>query len=122
VAEGVAAFKLLFAERTIGAYSRTYTRSPLTALCCPTDEQAEVLVPDLIELHDIMGIAVRDEDQARSELVRLELLGIPHATLTTLTFIVAPEFWNKNSLSTALKSGKRPVEMTFDKTAAQVRK
>ena len=126
VAEGVAAFKLLFAERTIGAYSRTYIRSPLTASCCPTDEQAEVLVPDLIELHDIVGIAVRDEDQARTELVRLELLGIPHSTLTTLAFIVAPAFWNKYSLSAALESGKHPVETKFDQTirplTGQVRK
>lgn len=126
VAEGVAAFKLLFAERSIGAYGRTYVRSPLTASCCPTDEQAEILVPDMIEFHDIVGIAVRDEDQARSELVRLELLGIPHTTLATLKFIVAPDFWNKHNLSAVLKSGQRPVETRFHQAirplTGQVRK
>lgn len=114
VADGIAGFRRLFSESSVGAYGRTYMRSSLRPPSCPTDEQAEILVPDAIDLSDIIGIAVRDEDQARNELIRLGLLGISQETMEMVNFQVVPAFWEKNALSKMLGLGKRPIETPFN--------
>jgi ssDNA thymidine ADP-ribosyltransferase, DarT len=114
VCEGIEGLRRLFEARTIGAYGRVFERSALTPPCCPTDEQAEVLIPDTIALADILGIAVRDQEQAQNERIRLKLLGIEKKTRRALNFSVVPEFWDKYALSTMLKSGKHPREEKVD--------
>lgn len=111
VGGGYTAFHRLFADCVQGAYDRTYSRTPQRLPCCPTDDQAEVLVPDVIELRDILAVAVRSEDQAANERVRLGLLGIPKDEIGSLKFVLAPEFWDKNRLSSLIRGGCRPREV-----------
>jgi hypothetical protein len=119
VAEGEAAFRRMFAAKTVGAYGKTFMRTPQRFDSCPTDEQAEVLVPDTISLADIIGVAVQSETQARNELVRIQLLQVPQPVQDRLRFVIAPDFFDKNRLSSSLKAGRRPEETPFDKALLQ---
>jgi hypothetical protein len=110
---GYFGFNRLFASSVQGTQGRNFTRNSQHFPCCPTDDQAEVLVPDVIELKDILGIAVSSEDQARNEKVRLELLGIPKVEIRSLRFVVVPEFWQKHQLSALLRNGRRPAELVL---------
>ncbi len=112
VIEGEAGFRRLFAEKVTGAYGKTYVRTAQRLTSCPTDEQAEVLVPDSIGLNDILGIALRSEEQAQNELVRLHLLNIGDRC-KSLRLVVAPDLWDKHKLSTLLSKGQRPRETEF---------
>ena len=114
VAKGEEAFKKLFAPRSTGAYGKSYVRTDRRRDCCPTDEQAEVLVPDTISLGDILGVAVQNEEQAGNELVRLSLLGIPKHATKALRIFVAPDLFDKYRLSAMLGNGERPEEALFD--------
>ena len=103
VREGSAAFKALFAEH-VGEYSR----DPLHPDFLPTDEQAEVLIPDRIRYQDILAVAVCDEAQARQENSRLRLLERSFST-----FIIAEEFYYPYKLSGLLRSGEIPRERIY---------
>jgi len=115
VAEGELAFQKIFAERTVGAYGKSFVRTGVRLDSCPTDEQAEVLVPDTISMGDIIGVVVQTEEQARNELVRIKLLNVPQAVQDGLRFVVAPVLFDKYELSSSLKVGRRPEEKPFDK-------
>jgi ssDNA thymidine ADP-ribosyltransferase, DarT len=110
VAEGEQAFLSMFAESVPGAYNRNFTRSNTHLACCPTDNQAEVLIPDQIGTADILAIAVPTENQAKNEVVRLSILGVP---TDTFNFVIAPTLFDKQSLSDAIRSGKRPIETAW---------
>jgi ssDNA thymidine ADP-ribosyltransferase DarT-like protein len=110
VMPGYEGFSRLFADKVDGAYGKTFTRSASRRLCCPTDEQAEVLVPDVIELKDVQGVVVSSKEQAVNEIVRLRLLQIPSEEIKSLRFLVVPEFWDKYQLSGMIRDGRRPVE------------
>ena len=71
----------------------------------PTDEQAEVLIPDRIQRRDVIGIAVRDDAQAKREVLRLELLGRDPPPI-----LIVPEFFDPNTLSRRLRAGRIPTE------------
>jgi hypothetical protein len=114
VGSGEPAFLRLFAPEVVGAYGRQYSRSPLTPDYCVTDEQAEVLIAEEIGLEDILGFAVTSIEQARNEVVRLKLLGIPDPRIQELRVIISPDLFDKNQLSRLLKQGKRPQETFFD--------
>ena len=103
VREGFVAFKGLFAE-SVGKSSRG-SRHPDFL---PTDEQAEVLIPDRIQRQDILAVAVRDEAQARRENSRLELLG-----RSLPSVVIAEEFYSPYKLSGLLRSGKMPRECLY---------
>ena len=115
VAEGEAAFQKIFADTTVGAYGKTFVRSVQRLDSCPTDEQAEVLVPDTISIANIIGVAVQSDAQARNEMVRIQLLKVPQPVQDRLRFVVAPDLFDKYQLSSSLKLGRRPEEKPFDK-------
>jgi hypothetical protein len=119
VAEGEAAFQKMFTERTVGAYGKTFVRTVQRLDSCPTDEQAEVLVPDTISIADIIGVAVQSDAQARNELVRIQLLRVPQPVQDRLRLVVAPGLFDKYQLSSSLKLGRRPEEKPFDKALLQ---
>ena len=73
VSVGEAAFDALFAQSVAGS-GRTYERGPSHPAFLPTDEQAEVLIPDVVEHKDVIGVAVRDHAQARREIAALTIL------------------------------------------------
>lgn len=103
VSEGSPAFRALFAE-SVGRFSR----GPHHPDFLPTDEQAEVLIPDRIRYQDILAVAVCDEAQARQEDSRLRLLGRSFST-----FIIAKEFYYPYKLSRLLRSGEIPRECIY---------
>lgn len=106
VAEGVTAFESLFAGEVRGAKGNTYRRSSAHPPWLPTDEQAEVLIPDLVDRSNLMGVAVADEGQGRLEVARLEQLGVE-----AFPIYVAREFFDPYTLSTNLRAGEMPEEV-----------
>ena len=104
VEEGVEAFDALFADSVEGT-GRVYQRGPNHPDFLPTDEQAEVLVPDGIEREDVVGIGVLDDAQAAREASRLRIMGRSHPP-----FVVVPEFFNPDALSRQLRAGRIPAE------------
>jgi hypothetical protein len=110
VAEGEKAFEGMFAPSVAGSHGHTFVRSSRHLLCCPTDEQAELLIPDGIGLGAIIGVAVSSEEQARNEHTRMSLLGVPEGRFT---FIVAPTLYDKRKLSQCIRAGRRPLEVVW---------
>lgn len=104
VEEGLEAFQALFSNAVEGA-RRVYRRGPNHPDFLPTDEQAEVLVPDRIEREDVVGIGVRDDAQAAREESRLRIMGRNHPP-----FVVVPELFNPDALSRQLRAGRIPAE------------
>ena len=90
VGEGVEAFDALFTEVVEGV--QTYRRGPNHPEFLPTDEQAEVLIPDRVNRDDIHGIGVQDAAQAAREVSRLELQRLPVPRI-----VIVPEFFHPNA-------------------------
>jgi ssDNA thymidine ADP-ribosyltransferase, DarT len=107
VSEGEKAFSGLFAEAVVGAYGRIFRRHPCHLSCCPTDEQAEVLILDQIDISDILSIAVASETQAKNETARLRLIS---PIGNNFKFVIAADLFDKHALSKLIRSGKRPIE------------
>ena len=105
VREGAGAFEALFEEAVLGGGNRTFTRGPNRPVFLPTDEQAEVLIPDQIQRQDVIGAAVRDEPQARREVARLRLIGRSPPRI-----FVVPHFYDPYALSGLLRTGQLPEE------------
>lgn len=103
VREGYEAFLALFAK-SVGKYAR----SPYHPDFLPTDEQAEVLIPDRVRREDILAVAVCDEAQARREDSRLGFLG-----LKPVPFVIVDEFYDPRRLSKLLRSGRMPRELMY---------
>ncbi|MCY4122615.1 MAG: DarT ssDNA thymidine ADP-ribosyltransferase family protein [Acidobacteria bacterium] len=107
VHEGVTAFESLFAEVVEGF--DVYRRGPQHPAFLPTDEQAEVLVPDRISRREVEGVVVRDDDQAAREASRLRLQGLPVPRM-----MIVPEFFEPRVLSWKLRSGRIPPERVYN--------
>ncbi len=107
VVKSLSGFQSLFAPSITGAYGRTNVRGAQHLKCSPTDDQAEVLVQSHVPLADILGVAVKDETQAKNEVTRLRLMGIQQ---NPFRFIIAPELFDKQRLSKSIRAGKRPIE------------
>lgn len=106
VVPGYAGYQGMFADQVVGARGRTYERRPDHLGSCPTDNQAEVLVPHGIPWERVHGIAFRNETQAQRDLARLSLLGL---SIGDRQGVVAPDMYNKHKLSSAILWG-RPIE------------
>jgi hypothetical protein len=111
VGSGTDAFRAMFAGAVPGAYGRTFIRRNSHLQCSPTDDQAEVLIPDRIAIEHLMGVVVSSQTQARNELVRFRLSGLD---LRGLPLIVAPTSYEKRDLSACIRRGERPREVVFD--------
>ena len=114
VSDGADAFEGLFAETVEG--QRTFRRGPRHHASLPTDEQAEVLIPDRVERQDVIGIAVRDEAQARREIAALKLIG-----RSSPPIFIVPEFFDRGRLSNLLRAGRVPAEHKYELGATDVR-
>jgi hypothetical protein len=104
---GPEAFEALFAQVVDGM--RTFYRGPRHPEFLPTDEQAEVLIPDRVGLSDLQSVVVRDHSQARAEASRLRLMD-----LHVPRFVVVPEFFDPDALSRQLRAGRIPPERVYD--------
>lgn len=100
-----------FAPSVRGAGGYTFTRGPSHLAGCPTDQQAEVLVPGDVPRAQVSGIVVASEGQARAEVARLRTVGL---SLGDIPLIVAPTFFNKNVLSSSIRGGTRPAEQLWE--------
>src|SRR5438094_8456820 len=112
IGTGFDAFEALFRNATRGAYNRLHVRSSSHPNCCPTDDQAEVLVPNRIALSDVIGVAVRSEAQAKREMSRLRILGVKDETFR---FVIAPMLFQPDALSEAIRRGRLPRETPFNR-------
>ena len=108
VSVGAAAFSTLFAQSVAGS-GHIYERGPSHPAFLPTDEQAEVLIPDVVEYKDVIGVAVRDHAQARREIAALTILNRKPPRI-----FVVPEFYSPGRLSALLRSGRAPDEPEFN--------
>ena len=105
VREGLAAFESLYAPVVRGTKGRVYRRLSAHPPWLPTDQQAEVLIPDRVEHDDLLGVAVADEAQGRREAARIALLGVEAPPIH-----VAPDFFSPQALSINLRNGGIPEE------------
>ncbi|MBM3137794.1 MAG: DUF4433 domain-containing protein [Chloroflexi bacterium] len=104
---GIIGFQSLYSDSSPGiSFSRPRNHLP----AAPTDIQAEVLIKDPIPLHSITGIAVYTEEQAKREICRLELQGIS----IDKPIYIAPDFFNKASLSRLIQRGVRVTETLYE--------
>lgn len=110
VGEGETAFLQMFAPSVIGSGGATRQRYRLHLPCSPTDDQAEVLVPGVIPLTDVIGIVVANTESAEEHWVRMQLLGVADLTIP---FVVAPVLFDKYALRSAIVAGKRPEEVLW---------
>jgi hypothetical protein len=114
VRSGFAAFQSVYADRVVGAYGRTRTRDPRMLSCCPTDDQAEVLVKDRIDFADIQKVIVRDNAQAKREVLRMRLTGLGD---TAYKIVVVPDLFDPYLVSSSIRQGIRPHETTWVNSA-----
>ena len=103
---GIDAFNSLFADE-VRIHGRCSTRDRKPA-CVPTDDQAEVLIPDQVDRDAIIGLIVSSETQAQRESVRLDLLGLPMPRT-----LIAPVLYDPKELTRMLRSGRLPDETVY---------
>ncbi len=99
--EGAAGFSAMYAAEVTGTGGRVFRRTSSRHPAVPTDEQAEVLIPDAIAPHLLFGVAVSSRDQAQMEIARLRILRIEPPP-----FYIAPQFYDPVALSDAIRTGK----------------
>jgi hypothetical protein len=108
VAAGVIAYMALFSSRVQGARGKLFVRNHGHPSWLPTDEQAEVLVPDGIGLDEITGIVVASDSQAKREATRARLLCQSRPRL-----VIAPALFDAYRLSALIRQGQRPEELEY---------
>jgi hypothetical protein len=111
ISEGEKAFLEMFAPSVEGARGNVFSRGSKHLISCPTDNQAEVLLPDRIAMEDILAIAVPTQEQAKNEIARLRWVG---KSENRFQFVVAPDLFDKNKLPNSIRNGKRPIEIFFE--------
>ncbi len=118
IGKGPDAFNALYADSVQGAYGKVRSRSTNHLPSCPTDQQAEVLIPDQILLDDISGVVVSSDIQAKNEVSRFKYLSVAP---NRFRLIVAPILFDKYTLSRYIQSGKRPSEAVWTSGAKNER-
>ncbi|WP_280166634.1 DarT ssDNA thymidine ADP-ribosyltransferase family protein [Priestia aryabhattai] len=107
IKRGYEGFSGMFRNTVQG--QRLMNRTPQMLSCCPTDDQAEVLIYKNIPRSCIKAIAVPDHKQAQREFTRLSIINAPN-----IDIIVAPELFN-NSWSPKIRRGQIPGELLYQK-------
>lgn len=105
IAEGLEGFKALYAPTVTDRKGRTFARGPNHLASLPTNEQAEVLVPNQIQPVDILAIGVKDEAQAVRERQRLHMIGYSCPEI-----VVVSDFFKPYQLSRQVREGNMPGE------------
>lgn len=108
VRPGLKGFNALFADQVPSGETEFYTRDS-KPLCVPTDDQAEVLIPDHVDRDAIMGLVFPSNAQAKREFNRLKKRKLP-----TLRTFIAPTLFCPQELSRMLRSGQLPKETVYD--------
>jgi len=105
--EGWAGWQSLFQEAVQGAGGRMFTRDRQMTPNCPTDNQAEVLIPGRIPLDYIEAIIVPNQDALEREQLRFSMLKV--AAPPAMTWRIAPDLFD-TAFSWALRQGVVPQE------------
>jgi hypothetical protein len=95
----------LFRPEVRGAGGRVRRRTPHHLRCCPTDDQAEVLIPGAISKSYIRTVITADAEQAHREQVRYRVLKLE----ANFEWRIAPALFTP-VWSTAVRQGQRPEE------------
>jgi hypothetical protein len=104
---GLSAWQALFQPEVSG--QRTFRRSERRLACCPTDEQAEVLIPGSISQHSyIKAVVVRNEEQLFLEQQRLKV----NRLYPSFEWRVAPDLFTAR-WGRFVQDGQRPAEKIF---------
>lgn len=82
-------------------------RTPHMLQCCPTDDQAEILIKDNIPYRFFSGIAVSNEEIASRVYAMIKTYGKPN-----IPIYIAPDVLNTN-WSNMIRQGVRPTETSF---------
>ena len=98
-------WRALFQQEVQGAYGRVYERTPHHLPCCPTDDQAEVLIPGAISKSYIRAVIVADAVQAHREQVRYRVLKLE----ADYEWRIAPALFTP-AWSRAVRQGRRLEE------------
>jgi hypothetical protein len=101
---GWTGWRAMFQDQVQGMGNRVYTRQQLPD-SCPTDDQAEVLIPDPIPTQYIHTIIVSSAQQLREEQTRLQVLRLEVA----VEWRVAPALFTRGC-SDLLRRGRIPEE------------
>ncbi len=107
ITSGYAGFEGMYADEVVGTRNTVYRRTAQQSPASPTDQQAEVLIQDRILMEDILGVAVKNDEQGLTERARLKTNGV---NPDMFRFIVAPHMFNKYDLDRVIKNGTRPPE------------
>ena len=107
VQPGFSAYAAMYAATVSGQSGRTFQRSLHQLPSSPTDDQAEVLIPDQVSVDSILGVGVRDVEQAKRLSLRLRLaqldVGAP-------PIVIVPLLYEPKELSKAIREGRQPEE------------
>lgn len=106
ISSGLQSWKALFQPEV--TCNRTIIRSLTMLACCPTDGQAEVLIPGAIPLRYIKAVVVKSVEQAHIEQTRLNMIGLYHA----FEWRVAPDLFT-TAWRNFVERRKRPNEKVF---------
>lgn len=107
IKKGYEGFTGMFKDPVQG--QRLIYRTPNMLPCCPTDDQAEVLIYKNISRSHIIAIAVPTEEQAKKEKLRLSF--IPEVP-KDIKWIVAPDIFNV-TWSKMVRNGIVPKEYLY---------
>jgi hypothetical protein len=100
-----------YGQMVIGSGGRTFTRSGTHLDPCPTDLQAEVLVPGPIAFSDVMAIVCANASQAATERAILVRLSLP---VSNVRWLVAPAMFQPHELAALVHAGRRPSETMWE--------
>lgn len=102
---GWTGWNALFQPEVSGAHGRVLQRTPRFLHCCPTDNQAEALIPGAIPKRYIRAVIVTDTDQAHREQMRYRVLGLEASFEWRIAPILFTTAWSE-----AVRQGRRPAE------------
>lgn len=105
-----------YAPSVVGSGGRTFSRGPSHLPACPTDLQAEVLVPGPVPMSSVSAIVVGTSEQAETEVARLTQLSLP---TDRVAWVVAPLFFQRYQLASAIQRGVTPAETKWSRKEEQ---
>lgn len=98
-------WQALFAPTVQGQGGQTRRRYPQMLASCPTDDQAEALIPEMIPQEYITAIIVPSRDAFEQEMDRLGILEL----IPDIEWRIAPDLFSTN-YSTMVRQGRPPQE------------
>jgi ssDNA thymidine ADP-ribosyltransferase, DarT len=107
---GLDGFVAMYASSVTGSAGRVFSRSSTHLRACPTDNQAEVLVPRSIPIEDVQSVVVSTDEHASLVYAALEQIG---GSPDRFEFLVAPELFAPYALSACISGGRRPDELVW---------